>query len=125
VTRLQAGRLGFDSRQGQGYFLYATGSRPALGPTQLPIQWVPGAFCPSVKLITHLHPVLRLINRGAVPPLPYVTSWYGAQFSTGTSFALQDSCKPCKLCQDRILVFTKLDTGQDDITYFNYTVLLT
>jgi hypothetical protein len=31
---LQAGRMRFDSRQGLGMFLFATVSRPALGPTQ-------------------------------------------------------------------------------------------
>jgi hypothetical protein len=39
---LQAGRTGFDSRKRQNIFLYSTASRAALGPTQLPIQWVPG-----------------------------------------------------------------------------------
>jgi len=33
VTRLQARRPGFDYRQGQGYFLFATASRPTLEPT--------------------------------------------------------------------------------------------
>jgi hypothetical protein len=27
----------------------ATESRPALGPTQLPVQWVPGVLSPGVK----------------------------------------------------------------------------
>jgi hypothetical protein len=31
---------GFDSRQGLRIFLFTTVSRPALGPTQPPIQWV-------------------------------------------------------------------------------------
>jgi hypothetical protein len=35
------GVLGFDSRRGLGIFLF-TASRPALGPTQPPIQCVPG-----------------------------------------------------------------------------------
>jgi hypothetical protein len=30
-------------------FLFSTSSIPALGPTQRPIQWVPGAFSPGVK----------------------------------------------------------------------------
>jgi hypothetical protein len=34
---------GFDSRQGLGSFLFTTVSRPALGPTLPPIQWVLGA----------------------------------------------------------------------------------
>jgi hypothetical protein len=38
------GVLGFDSRRGLGIFIFTTASRPALGPTQLPIQWIPGAF---------------------------------------------------------------------------------
>jgi hypothetical protein len=35
---------GFESRQGVGIYLSKTASRPALGPTQSPIQWVPGAL---------------------------------------------------------------------------------
>jgi hypothetical protein len=46
-TRLLAGRSGFDSRRGLGIFLI-TASRPALGPTQPPIQWVPGTISPGV-----------------------------------------------------------------------------
>jgi hypothetical protein len=34
---------GFESRQGVGTFLFTTASRPALGPTHPPIQWVSGA----------------------------------------------------------------------------------
>jgi hypothetical protein len=30
-------------------FPFSTSSRPALGSTQPPIQWVPGAFSPEVK----------------------------------------------------------------------------
>jgi hypothetical protein len=40
VTRLRAGRPGFDFRQGQGFLLLTTVSRTALGPTQPPIQRV-------------------------------------------------------------------------------------
>jgi len=32
-----------------GLFLFATTPRPALGPTQTSIQWVPGALTPGVK----------------------------------------------------------------------------
>jgi hypothetical protein len=39
----------FESRQGLGIFLFTTASRPALWPTQPPIQWVPGALSPRVK----------------------------------------------------------------------------
>jgi hypothetical protein len=53
VTRLRDRRLGFDSRQGQGIFLFAAASRRALGPTQPPMQLVPEALS-DVKLNTQL-----------------------------------------------------------------------
>jgi hypothetical protein len=39
----------FDSQRGLGIFLFSTAFRPALGPTQPPIQWVPGALSLGVK----------------------------------------------------------------------------
>jgi hypothetical protein len=43
------GVLGFDSRQGLGIFFITTAYRPALGPTQPPIQRVPGALPVGIK----------------------------------------------------------------------------
>jgi hypothetical protein len=46
-------------------FLFSTASKPALGPTQPPIQWLPGVSSPGreigrgVKLTTHFHLVPR------------------------------------------------------------------
>jgi hypothetical protein len=63
---LRAGRLGFDPWQGQGIFLLAPASRPALRPTQPPIQWVLEVLSPGVKrgrgvtLTNHPHLVPRL-----------------------------------------------------------------
>jgi hypothetical protein len=41
--------VGFESRQGLGVFLFTTASSTALGPTQPPIQCVPGALSLGVK----------------------------------------------------------------------------
>jgi hypothetical protein len=49
VTRLRARWPEFDSRQEQGLFLFAATSRPALGLTQPPVQWVLIALFPEVK----------------------------------------------------------------------------
>jgi len=53
VTRLQARRLALGFRQGQGFLLSATAWRPALGLTQSPIRWVPGALSPLVNWLGH------------------------------------------------------------------------
>jgi hypothetical protein len=76
---LLAARLEFDSRQGPWFYLLTTASRPALGPTQSPIQWVLGALSwgqggRGVKLATHLYLVLRSRMLGATPPLPQYAS---------------------------------------------------
>jgi hypothetical protein len=42
-------RSGFDPRQGQRIFPLTSVSRPALGQTQPPVQWVPGVLSPGVK----------------------------------------------------------------------------
>jgi hypothetical protein len=43
------GVLGFDSWRGLGIFLFTAVSSMALGPTQPPIQWVPGVLPLAVK----------------------------------------------------------------------------
>jgi hypothetical protein len=63
--------------------LLAPASRPALGPTQPPIQWVPGALSTGVKrlgreLTSHNHVVPRSRKSEAVPPLPHTSSWHSA-----------------------------------------------
>jgi hypothetical protein len=49
ATGRPIGVLGFDSRRRLGIFLFTTASRTTLGPTQHPIQWVPGALSLGVK----------------------------------------------------------------------------
>jgi hypothetical protein len=61
VTGWTTGRSRFDPRQGQRIFPLACVSRPALGPTQPTVQWVPGVLSPGLKrgrsmtLTTHPH----------------------------------------------------------------------
>jgi hypothetical protein len=59
-------------------------SRPVLGPTQPPIQWVMGVKRPGRKVDQHLHITPRLRMSGATPPLPLYafTVWSGATFRT-------------------------------------------
>jgi hypothetical protein len=57
-----AGGSGFDSWQELGMSVFSTMFRPALEPTQHPIQWVAG-----VKLTTHFFLVLRSRMHGTIP----------------------------------------------------------
>jgi hypothetical protein len=60
---------------GNEIFLYSTLSRPALGPTPTPIQWIAGALFPfesgwDVKLTTQLHLKLKskMVDQNSTPP---------------------------------------------------------
>jgi hypothetical protein len=81
TTGWTTGRSGFDPRQGQRIFPLASLSRPALGPTQPPVKWVPGVLSPGVKrgrgmmLTTHPHLVPRSwMSRSYTSP-PQAPSW--------------------------------------------------
>jgi hypothetical protein len=79
---LQTRRPGFDPVQGRRIFPLTSASRLALGPTQPPIQWVPGALSLGVKrsggvtLTTHplLVPRLRK-SRSYTSCHPNVPRW--------------------------------------------------
>jgi hypothetical protein len=86
---------GFESRQGGGNFFLTTEFRTALGPTQPPIQWVPGALSleirwPGREADHSLPSSVEVKMSGAIPPLPNTPSSRGAELkeSTGTSLPL-------------------------------------
>jgi hypothetical protein len=68
------GVRGFDSRWELRILFFSTASRPALRPTQPPIQWVSGALSPRVKRPGRKTDLLvqRLEMRGAIPPPQYI-----------------------------------------------------
>jgi hypothetical protein len=80
---LRAGRQGFDPPQRAEVFLCSTASRPALGPSQPPIQRVQWAFSQEVKWsgreAAYSSPSYAQVNNGgAVPPLRHMSPWHGA-----------------------------------------------
>jgi hypothetical protein len=66
-----------------GLFLFATTSRPVLGPAQPPVQWILGAFTPRVKRAggeaNHSSPysakVKNACSHTAAPPY-VLTAWF-------------------------------------------------
>jgi hypothetical protein len=75
-----AGLPGFDSRHDK-FSLFSTAPRLALGPTQTPIHWVPGAISPDVKppgLEANHSPQssAEVKNDGVIPPFPHISSWH-------------------------------------------------
>jgi hypothetical protein len=91
-TKLRAGQQGFNSRQEQwwDFFLFANSSRPALGPTQPPNEWVPGALTPGVKRLEregdHSPPSSAEIKNASIYssiPQYVFTAWY---LSKGKTF---------------------------------------
>jgi hypothetical protein len=76
--------LGFNSWWGLEIFLFTTMSRTALGPTQPPIQWVPGALSLVVKQLgceaDHSPPSSAEVKECMELYLhsPTMPSWHGA-----------------------------------------------
>jgi hypothetical protein len=85
---------GFVSRQGLGIFLFTTSSRPALGPTQPPIQWALEAFSLGVKWqgreADHSPPSSSEVKECVEIYLrfPNTPSWRGAQLKRKDNFTL-------------------------------------
>jgi hypothetical protein len=76
ATGWTTGRSRFDPRQRQRIFPLTSVSRPTLGPTQPPVQWVPWALSPGLKrgrgvtLTTHPYLVPRSGSRRYTSSLP-------------------------------------------------------
>jgi hypothetical protein len=74
-----------------GIFFFS--SPPRLwGPTQPPVQCVPGSLSPGIKraglkydMTIHLHLVPRWKVDGVITPLPLTSSWFRASLSTWTT----------------------------------------
>jgi hypothetical protein len=85
ATGWTIGVLGFDSRRGLRIFFFTTTSRTALGPTQPPIQLVPGALSLGVKRpgreADHSPPSSAKVKEWVELYLhsPHTPSWRGAQ----------------------------------------------
>jgi hypothetical protein len=82
----------FCFRRRLGIFLFNTASRTALGPTQPPINWVPGALSwgwsgRGVKLTIHLHLVPRSKNEWSYTSTPPIRL-HGVVFSSSTGITL-------------------------------------
>jgi hypothetical protein len=81
-TMASYGRGSIPGRE-QEIFLYSTASRPALGPTQPPIQWVPGSLSPGLrrqgrKAGRSAPSSAEVKNGGAISPLSHTSSWRDA-----------------------------------------------
>jgi hypothetical protein len=79
ATRLMAKPPGFDPWQGKETFLFSLGSRPALKPTEPPIQWVSRALSPGTKRqgrkADHSAKSSAEVKiAGAIPSLPHMLS---------------------------------------------------
>jgi hypothetical protein len=83
---------GFKSRQGLGIFLFTTASRQVVGPTQPPIQWLPGAPSLGVKRpgleVNHSVPSSAEVKECVELYLdfPNTPSWRGSQLKHRENF---------------------------------------
>jgi hypothetical protein len=89
-----------------GIFLFTTASKPALGPTQPPIQWVPGALSLGIKrpgrYANHSPPSSAEIKECVELRFhsPNTPSWRGAQLKHRDNFTFtfdMDESFPCRL----------------------------
>jgi len=81
ISKVVNGQLGFNSQKRLEILLFTTASRPALEPTQRPIQYIPTALSLGVKQQRReadhspLAPMLRM--GGTIPSFTHTSSWRG------------------------------------------------
>jgi hypothetical protein len=79
LSRYSYGLDGRGSSPSRGkIFLFSTTSRPALGPTQPPIQWVPGVKLQGREADHSPPSSAEVKNGGAIPSLPHMSAWHSA-----------------------------------------------
>jgi hypothetical protein len=81
--------------------LHMQASMPAMGSTQPPIQWVPGALCPGVQWqvldAEHSLPSAKDENGQAIIPLPHTSSWRDAYLLKHRDNFTFTFLQPCNL----------------------------
>jgi hypothetical protein len=116
---------GFESRQGMGIFFFSTASRPALEPTQPPIQWVPGALSLWVKRpgceTDHSPPSSAEVKnawRHTSTPQYAFMAWCSVKKSTGTlPLAILSACTHIP-AQEPMYIITWMKGNYSIISYF-------
>jgi hypothetical protein len=83
ITQYSYGLESQGSVTGRGKRFFSTASRSTLGPTQPPVQWVPGALSLGVKRpgleADHSPPSsTKFKNGGAISPLLHISSCHSA-----------------------------------------------
>jgi hypothetical protein len=78
------GIRGFDSRWELGIFFFSSASRPALEPSQPPIQWVPGVNRPRREGDHSPASTAEVKNAWRYTSTPHSSPWHGAWLSTET-----------------------------------------
>jgi hypothetical protein len=140
VARLQTGS---SPGRGKKFFLFPKTSTPALGPTQLPVQWVPVFFsCPDLKWMRHEFDIylqssakvkyvwsctsdppicLRdMVSDNFIPLTVSIISYTGCSFESGTRriFKFWRKCGSCLICTKREAVNTALSYYNNIICFY-------
>jgi hypothetical protein len=110
-TGLSTGRSRFVPWQGQRIFPLSSVSGPALGPTQLPVQWVPGVLSQGVKrdrgvtLTTYLHLVPRSWMSKNYSSSPPSASMACSGTALLTYFGIPKKCSQLSIVRHKLIAY--------------------